>query len=131
VECAIGGFKKAGSYTLLKDGVFTLDQLIKKAQSAKNAEVEGVYARIYMHGVGQRTSSLYAGSSSNIKSRMEGHNRSLRKQGTLHTLVYRRAARRRHRVLCNLDGNIYAQQNSGIRVVVEQLLVILLGTWDT
>ena len=131
VGCATEGFHKAGSYALLQDGAFTLDHLVKKAQAAKFAEVEGVYVRIYMHGHNGRNSSLYIGSSGNVKSRMKGHNWNLRQHNSIHARAHQRAVGKRHRVLCNLDGNMYAQRHLGIRLVVEQLLVILLRTYDT
>ena len=70
VECAIEGFQKAGLYTILEGGVFTIDEVVKRAPNAKKAEVPGVYARLYL---AKRKSGLYVGSSGNIMSRMEGH----------------------------------------------------------
>jgi len=131
VDCAIVGFQKAGSYAILEDGACTLGQLVKKAQSAKFAEVDGVYARIYMHGFERPNWSLYIGSSGNIKAKMKDHNWIQRRRDGHHARAYEGAIGKRHRVLCNLDGDIYAQQNLGVRLVVEQLLVIMLGTYMT
>jgi len=125
VECAIEGFQKAGLYTILEGGVFTIDEVVKRAPNAKKAEVPGVYARLYL---AKRKSGLYVGSSGNIMSRM-GHDNKLRKASSLHARAHARAIGKHHRVLCDLNDNTFAQQNEQIRLVIEQLLVILLGTY--
>lgn len=126
IECAVEGFQKAGVYTLLEDGVFTIDQLVKSAPIASKAEVPGVYARLYL---AKRKSALYIGSSGNIMSRMKGHEKYLPKAGGLHANAHARAIGKRHRVICDLNDNIFAQQDEHIRLVIEQLLIILLGTY--
>ena len=126
VECAVEGFQKAGVYPLLEDGVFTIDQLVKSAPIASKAEVPGVYARLYL---AKRKSGLYIGSSGNIMSRMKGHNKNLPKARGLQANAYARAIGKHQRVLCDLNDNTFAQQDEHIRLVIEQLLVILLGTY--
>jgi hypothetical protein len=42
VDCAIDGFQKAGMFSILADGKFTLEQLIKSAQNAKSSSSQGV-----------------------------------------------------------------------------------------
>jgi hypothetical protein len=128
VECAVEGFQKAGIYTLLEDGVFTIDQLVKTAPNAKKAEVPGIYARLYL---AKSKSALYVGSSGNVVSRMEGHDRNFPRWGSLHANAYARAIGKHYRVLCDLNDNIYALQDERIRLVIEQLVVILLGTYAT
>ena len=44
IECAVEGFQKAGVYTLLEDGVFTIDQLIKSAPIPSTQVSAGVNA---------------------------------------------------------------------------------------
>jgi len=161
VDCAMDGFQKAGTFMLLADGKFTLDQLVKDAPNAKASSSQGVYARVYVVGermtffelckfldgrklprekekelnekrrslAAKRTSSLYIGSSHHMGSRMRGHDHFLPKQHTYHAYAYDNADRKYSRVLCDLSDNVYAQRDEHIRLVVEQLLVTLLGTY--
>jgi hypothetical protein len=48
VQCAIDGFQKAGMFSILAHGRFTLDQLVKRVPNAKSSESQGVYVRIYI-----------------------------------------------------------------------------------
>lgn len=127
VECAIEGFEKAGNFTLLADGMFTLDQIVEIAPNAETVAVPGVYARLYL---AKRKSALYVGSSGNIMGRMESHNYFLPKCYTMHSRAHKRAIRK-HLVLCDLDGNVYAQQDENVRLVIEQLLIIVFGDYAT
>lgn len=77
----------------------------------------------------KRTSSLYVGSSHKIGFRMRGHDHFLPKKYTYHASAHVDADRKYYRVLCDLSDNVYAQQDDHIRLVVEQLLVTLLGTY--
>ena len=77
----------------------------------------------------QRYSSLYIGSSRHIGHRLESHDHSLPKRNTDHARAHVEAIKKYTRVLCDLSDNIYAQQDARIRLVVEQLLVTLLGTF--
>jgi hypothetical protein len=133
VDIAVNGFKKAGTYTLLEDGVFTLDQLLKKAPDASKEKVQGVYARLYTL-VKKHKSSMYVGSSNQISRRMKEHDDYLDKHHNAHAVAFRAAGKKANRdylVLCNLDGNAFAEADDHVRLVVEQLLVILLGTYNT
>lgn len=129
VECAIEGILKAGLFTILEDGKFTLDQLVKKALTARKAEGPGVYIRVYLFK--RRKSALYIGSSGHMMHRMKGHDSRLIEYITPHGRAYRRAIKKHYRVLCDLGGNAYAEQDKRVRLVIEQLLVILFGTYDT
>ena len=132
-KIAVDGFKKAGTYELLKDGVFTLDRLLKIAPDASKAKVQGVYARLYTL-VKDRNSALYVGSSFQIAKRMKEHDDYLDKHQNAHAVAFKAAkikANRDYLVLCNLDDSAQAQADDNVRLVVEQLLVILLGTYNT
>lgn len=76
-------------------------------------------------------SRLYVGSCFDIKSVMRNHNRFLPNCYDEHALAHRRAVGKHYTVLCNLSDNAYAQRDKRIRLVIEQLLVILLGTYCT
>lgn len=163
VECAVDGFEKAGIFSLLADGKFTLAQLIKSAPNARKSGGEGVYTRLYLtergltwpeereelskqrkllpgqpHSIAEqreslpkrRETSLYVGSSREMMSKMASHDHFLPKQYCgIHATAHTKALRRYCRVLCDLNNNVYAQQNGRIRLVVQQLLIILLGTY--
>ena len=78
----------------------------------------------------QSISSLYIGSSRSIMSRMASHDHFLpKKYAGIHPTAHEEATRKYYRVLCDLSDNAYAQQDDRIRLVVEQLLIILLGTY--
>ena len=64
-------------------------------------------------------------------SRMASHDHFLpKKYGGIHAYAHKEAVRRYYRILCHLDDNPYAQQDEHIRLVIEQLLIILLGTYS-
>jgi hypothetical protein len=131
VDSAVEGFKKAGTFELLRNGEFTLDQLVKKAPSASKAKlIEGVYTRLYTI-VEKHKSSLYVGSSFDISARMTQHDNYLPTHRSAHSNAYNQAVKQDFSVLCDLSDNLYARQDSQVRLVVEQLLVILLGTYNT
>jgi hypothetical protein len=78
----------------------------------------------------QSKSSLYIGSSRAIMSRMASHDHFLPKKFFgIHPVAHSEATKKYYRVLCNLDDNDYAKQDDRVRLVVEQLLIILLGTY--
>lgn len=77
----------------------------------------------------QRSSFLYVGSSGRISSRMGGHDHFLAKKHTDHARAYSDAIKKSYLVLCDLNDNVLAQQDARIRLVVEQMLVTLLGTY--
>lgn len=52
-----------------------------------------------------------------------------KKYGGIHAYAHKEAVRRYYRILCHLDDNAYAQQDGHVRLVIEQLLIILLGTY--
>lgn len=161
VDCAVEGFEKAGVFTLLADGNFTLGQLVKKAPHAKTTSGQGVYARLDLvhdlmalaelrefvvgHKVipgkseafktkrkalaEKRYSSLYIGSSRDIGNIIDSQDHFLPGRKTDHGYAHVSAVKKYSRVLCDLSDNVYAQQDAHIRLVVEQVLVTLLGTY--
>jgi hypothetical protein len=161
VQCAIDGFQKAGMFSILAHGRFTLDQLVKRVPNAKSSESLGRlrtdihrqrthdirWAKRVRHltqgetrkkqGVRwkrkevakRRKQSLYIGLSHDIGYRMGGHDHFLPMKRNNHASAQMEADRKYHRVLCDLSHNVYAQQDAHVRLVVEQLLIILLGTF--
>jgi hypothetical protein len=60
---------------------------------------------------------------------MGGHDHFLPMKRNNHASAQMEADRKYHRVLCYLSGNVYAQQDAHVRLVVEQMLVTLFRTY--
>lgn len=166
VQCAVGGLQKAGIFSLLADGNFTLGQLVTSARTVPESKGQGVYARIFLAAkrkaianpcnsyellaeqhkpvaetrmsiseqcdwlAQQRVSSLYIGSSPCVCHQMASSDYYFASMyANRHASMYTKAGRNYYRVLCDLNDNVHAQKDGHIRLVVEQLLIILLGTF--
>jgi hypothetical protein len=109
VELAINGSKRADTYETLKDGNFTITQLIEVATDAGEAKgVRGCYMRFYVDDSDAEDESeelrrICIGSAVDIKERMSTHKIKFSSHNSNHVVTFRSATEMHFWVLCVLD----------------------------
>jgi hypothetical protein len=138
VRLAIDGFKRAGTYNIMKDGRFTIQQLIRAAADAKLSRAAGTYFRFYVSdtsnsrvtGKDSIVSNIYLGSTKLMLQRMQKHHDTLPKSDGLHGRAHKCAHRMYCRVLCDVDENACQGSLDGVLFLIEQLMVFMFGSYS-